>query len=364
MNNKIKVLMQFLVTTTFCNIFATQNLLQEGKDFLELLYAKPQVPIQIPDNNDYLDKIVAIMHYLCSKVPEKNDGEEFSSGSIVIEDKDWKLHTFLKEYVAKEFGDEIKKEIWISTKDAYPRHSTHFNSYYLYTGKAMQKGLLFKTLKKTSPDYFHYGIDLKKHQTLPIEEKRHILCGKIGEINDKKLMFVKFEKVGLKSKDAFEHALELIKYKIKDQIPALQANLLEKLKVSLPEDNILHETLSQIAHNINPKDSLTKYRRETVPLAFMGEYMALMFSKESKITDKKLLEEIKEKAKALGIQEIVKTVQDFSKSDQGTQKWRKALAFLAEEIKKQYPDDWTFRFGNEIILLQKDFVDKHQVSDN
>lgn len=352
--NKIAIFLISILLSNFLIKASDDILIAQGKNYLQSLYGK--IPQPIPTDGDkYLDSIVSIMHFLCSKVPEKNEGEAFSSGTIVIEDNNWKLHQFLLDYVKKVFG-EIKKEIWISTKDAYPRHSTHFNSYYLYTGKAIQKGL-FKAIKKTNQDYFHYGIDLKKEQKLPIEEKRHILFGKIGDINGKNLMFVKFEKVGLKSKDAFEHALELIKYKIKDQIPTLQANLLEKLKISLPEEKILQETLNQISQNINPKDSLTKYRRETVPLGFMGEYMALIFSKESEITDKKVLEEIKEKANVFGIQEMVKTAQNFAQSMQGSEKWRKTLAFIVEEIKKQYSSDWNFRFGNEVILLKNDLLE-------
>lgn len=352
--NKIAALLISILLINF-HIKAAENILvSQGESYLQSLCGKK--PQTIPTDGDkYLDSIVSIMHFLCSKASEHNSGENFSSGTIVIEDENWELHTFLKNYVKKVFG-EIKKEIWISTKDAYPRHSTHFNNYYLYTGKAIKKGVLFESIKKTNSDYIHYGIDIKKDQKLPVENKKHILFGKIGEINCKKLMFVKFEKVGLKNKDAFEHALELIKHKIQDQIPTLQASLLEKLKLELPDEKILQETLNQISQNISPKDSLTKYRRETVPLGFMGEYMALMFSKESEISNKKALEEIKEKAKAFGIQEIVKTTQDFAKSDQGTQKWRKALTIFAEEIKNQYPDDWEFRFGNEIILLKNDLI--------
>jgi hypothetical protein len=335
------------------------NLIKKGQEHINFLYGKSTTPIPILDE-EYLESIVAITHYLCSKVPGKNGGYYFSSGTIVIEDTDWKLYQFLLEYVKKKFNEEIKKEIWISTRSAYPRHSTHFNSYYLYTGNAIHDELFFNIIKKTNPDYFHYGIDLKRHQRLPLRKKRHILWGKIGTVNGKNLLFIKFEKVGLKSQDALEHVLELIKYKIKNQTPALHTKLLEKLSIALPPDTVLQETLEQIAQSINPQISLIENRRETIPLAFIGEYIALLFSQESNVTDKKILEGFKEKAKAFGIQEIVRSSQDLSQSDQGTPKWRMALGFLAEEIKGQYPDDWEFRFGNEVILTQQDFVDKDQ----
>lgn len=332
-----------------------QSLAQKGEIYINSLYGRNNQIIPTEGEN-YLDSMFAIMTYICSKIPAKNSGQYFSSGSVVLEDEDWKLYKFLLDYVKREYKGDICKEIISSKYKAYPRKSTHLNSYYLYTNKMTKKGFSYKK----NCDYTHYGIDLKKDQLLPIEKKHHILFGKIGEKDGIKLLFIKFEEAGLQEKDAFNHFINLLKTKIKEYSEKINT---KKQKVQLPTESELKEQLNKLISVISADDSLTKYRRESIPLEYIGEYVELILSKESGI-DKKMQHELKKRVKALGIQDIAKTAELLSKSHNGTPAWREAMSKLAQEVKQKYPNDFNLRIGNEIILLQKDFVEPAQLQAN
>jgi hypothetical protein len=238
---------------------------------------------------------------------------------------------------------------------AYPRKSTHFTDFYLYTNKITKKVLG----SKKNCDYTHYGIDLRKDQELPIAKKHHILFGKIGEKDGIKLLFIKFEEAGLQESKALKHLIDLIKTEIKAYSEKLKA----KQKVKLPKEREIEKELNKMTSVMSADDSLIKYRRENVPLEFLGEYTALILSKESGI-EEKMQKALKTRVKALGIQDIIKTSELLSKSNNGTPQWREAMAKLAQDVKAKYPNDWSLRIGNEIILRQKDFVEPAQLQAN
>lgn len=348
----------FLAVFTLNNSNITainQSLVQKGEIYINSLYGRNNQIIPT-DGENYLNSIFAIMTYICSKIPAKNNNQYFSSGTIFLEDEGWKLHKFLLDYVKREYKGDICNEIVSSKYKAYPRKSTHLNSYYLYTNKMEKKGLAYKK----NCDYVHYGIDLKKDQDLPIPQKRHILFGKIGEKDGIKLLFIKPEEAGLQGKDALKHFITLIKTKIEAYSKKLK---LTNQKFQQLKESELNEQLNKMISVISADDSLIKYRKERIPLQYIGKYVDLVLSKDSGI-DKKMQQELKKRVKALGIQDIAKTAELLSKSNNGTLAWREAMAKLAQEVKQKYSNDFNLRIGNEIILLQKDFVEPAQLQAN
>ncbi len=296
-----------------------QPFIDRGKKYMHILHGANG---SIPKGKRYLESIVAIMHYLYAKAKKKNQETDFIGGTIVVEDRDWRLHRFLLDYVAIKFKGDLYEEVWgITNKKAYPRRSTHFENYYLETEKA-KKEFLGQTIKKTDKTVIHYGIDVKdKNLPLPIIGKYHILFGKI---NDDHLIFIKFEKCGLYRGDAFLHGYRLIKSKIK------------KKQSSIDE-------------------SLVDSRRERIPTKFMEEFKELMRSKDGMIElDKQ--EKYLRKVKAFGIQEMIRICKKHIQIGEGIQTWRDKLASFVQTLKNQYPSDFFMRIGNEVILLHKDVI--------
>ena len=299
-----------------------QPFIDKGKKYMHTLYDKNcDKNVSIPKGKRYLELIVAIMHYVYDKAKGKNKGIDFIGGIIFIEDSNWRFHSFLLEHVAREFKGDLSNEKFVSFfKKAYPRKSTHLNARYIEEGKA-KKGFLGK-IEKTDKTVIHYGIDVKdKNLQLPIIGKHHILFGKI---NDDHLMFIKFEKYGLYRGDALLHGYRLIKSNI------------NKKQSSIDE-------------------SLVDSRRERIPTKFMEEFKALIRSKDGMIESHKQ-EEYLRKAKAFGIQEMIRICEERIQIDKGTQTWRDKLTNFVQTLKKQYPFDFFMRTGNEVILRHKDVI--------
>ncbi len=326
---------------------ADSKLVQRGRTYVRSLYSQGPHVIPVDDNDVYLNSIVAIMHYLCSKIPDKNNGQLFRSGALILEDTNWKMHTFLLDYVKRVYRGDTCKEITTTKYTAYPRKSTHLTAFYEYTGKITKK--LLSTKKNC--DYVHYGIDLNKDQDLPIANKHHVLFGRVGLIDGTPLLFIKFEEAGLRSGEAVTHLINLIKTRINAYSQKAKT---KKQQVAMPKEKKIEKTLNEMSSEISTDDSLTKYRKERVPVEFMLEYIALILSKDGGI-DKKMQKELKTRVKALGIRDIVKTSDLLSKSRNGTPAWRDSMAELAQRIKQRYPD-WPLRIGNEILLKQKDLL--------
>ncbi len=352
----MKKILSLVLLASYFTVYAAADeaFINKGKTFLQSLYNKhPKTQATAIDD---LEAIIATLHFLYSYVPDKNGGYDFSSGTIVLEDKDWTLWNFMVEYVRKLFDGDMCKEIWITLKKAYPRRSTHFNNYYLYMGRAKKKGLL---VKKTDCEFVHYGIDPRKDQPLPVENKHHILFGKIGIIDGKPLMFIKFEEFGLRGKDAFLHMISLIKQKIQNKLAEITEKIRVKHTIAMPTSIELQESLDECIDSLSADISLKKYRRETIPVSVMGEYQALLLSPESALSKQDIATH-KATAKALGIKDIVSTAETYAQSKHGTPLWREIMKNFAEEIKKQYPNDWHIRFGNEVIIFHEELIGQEE----
>lgn len=178
--------------------FANDNI-QKGKQYIKDIYAGKVKKFQGEPNQmqrDYLESIIAISWYLFSKAVEKGQG--FTGGTIVFEDKDFKVFNFLLHYV-KQVNEDVKggnyKAEYISLNCyGYPRHSTHFPEL------------------QNKDGYEQFGIDIRKkgedvlRADLP-SQKRHILFGKAGN----RLTFIKMELYGIcgTNTDAINHLGQL-----------------------------------------------------------------------------------------------------------------------------------------------------------
>jgi hypothetical protein len=293
----------------------------DGREVVQKLYSKDYIKylnsMREKTSQYYLQKIVELMHYFCSKIPAKNQGKFFLFGTITFEDPDWRVYTFLRNYVASVCKD-LKTEKAVASTVAYPRKSTHFNDYYKHIGVATQNGA---KVTKNDDNYIHYGIDIdvKKGQTLPIYKKQHILFGRVGEINGKKITFVKFETAGLQGAgQAIKHLGQLIKAKVVGKKP--------------------------------PQHPETDLRREDIPKEISGEYIKILaLSGIAKLLTGDDAVKYKQDAK-VGVHAIAAAAQDKVFKDT-------RLETFGNMLRKKY-SDWMYRIGNEIIFLQKDLVSK------
>lgn len=287
--------------------------LKQGKIIIQKIY-KGKKNEQITN----LQSIVHIMHYVYSKVPAKNQGKEFLSGTILLEDPKYKLFNYLCKYVKKIYPGDMCQENIIQKYAAYPRKSTHFNNYYLYTKKA-KKSWIPGLVVKTDCDYVQYGIDAYEEIRLPIK-KKHILFGQIGEINGKQMIFIKLEETGM-------HGMQIVKHTL----------------------NLIKKYFSEIRKNLP-----TDYRREDIPKDLFREFVDLINSKELKLS-KKTKQKILDSSRVLGVRKMVTYAQSYTASDQGTSAWRNKMKAFEKKLTIRYPD-WQYRFGNEIILMHKELI--------
>lgn len=322
------------------------KLARKGKEYSQTLYQGGTVP-------NTVDAIVAMFHYWYSEAIKKNEGKDFASGTIVIEDPGKKLYSFLWKYVLGELGGKEKKmciEAIIANTDAYPRKSTHFMLYLLYMGYA-SKGFLGMINKHC--DYMHYGIDIPKRLSLPIPtipKKKHVLFGWLGEIGGSQWLFVKPEEAGLRGIEAIKHTVDLIKKKVLGDIILKTLNDLKRQAEStLAKDFVIRKALEGIKLVPDDKDSISLYRREGVLAGIMVKFLALLLSPDNRL-NKIEKKNLTKKAKALGIRGIVAISKDLSRSNKISLKLRKDFGNLAIEIIKQYSNDWSVRFGNEVRI--------------
>ena len=264
-----------------------------------------------------LQKIIDIMHYLYTYVPAKNNGYGFLSGNIIVEDPGFKLFNYLRTYVQTQFPGDMYKENSVSMYYAYPRTSTHFNDYYVYTKKAYK---YWFGIKKTEYEYIHYGIDIINGLQLPIKSKKHILFGKIGTIKGKQFIFIKFEEVGIHGIQVIQHMFNLLK------------KYLSEHKKHLPTD----------------------YRREDIPQDLMQEFTSLINAHDCPLS-KKQKAEILDAIKGLGIRKMIFFANLYATFSQSSAAWREKMRFFSSQLKKRYPD-WQYRFGNEIILMHDELI--------
>ncbi len=285
----------------------------------------------------YVKSIAALMFYFFSKAVEKK--QEFSRGTFVIKDPGFKVYGFLYKYVdAKWKPRDMFKEIAvdISGSGAYPRKSTHFNSFYTYTDKA-KKGLLGKLNKKK--EFIHYGIDMPKNLILPAK-KKHILFGKV-ELSPP-LTFIKLEFYGLGKGEVIQHAGNLTK----SQMRKFVGKITNKVKkIGFKQENYLGKLLDNLA--MVSSDDTSHDRRERIPLEISTEFLALMLAEGSPIQKTDI--DIKE-VNGLGIQRMLSIMDSYARGQQGTSAWKSALSEFAKQIRNKY-DHTDIRFGREVILM-------------
>lgn len=287
--------------------------------------------------NEYVKSIAALVFYFFSKAVEKKQG--FSSGTMVIKDPGFRVYDFLYGYVTTKWKPRsMTKEtlIDIAGVGAYPRKSTHFNSFYLYTGKA-KKGRLRQINKKD--DFVHYGIDMPNHFILPAQRK-HILFGKV-ELNPP-LIFIKLEYHGLGKKGVVQHVVGLSKSKMRKAMGKVIAQL---KKIKFTQGPYLEKLLDRFA--LVSSDDSANARRERIPIAILTEFLALMLAEGSPLKK----EEIDIKGvKGLGIRRMITLLDSYAAGQQGTAAWRTALRDFAQQIRNEY-DHVDIRLGREVILI-------------
>ena len=326
------------------NAAVSPYLAEKGKEYLQTLYQGGAIPFTS-------DAVVAISHYIDSLSRIENGGVGFASGTIVIEDPGKKLLSFLLGYVRKNFpgGDMCSPPIIAgSDADAYSRLSTHYIAYLLYMGYAKK---VFLGIKKRC-EYMHYGMDFKKG-SLSFEGKKHILFGSLGEIGGSQFFFLRPEGTGLRGiQQSVIYLGDLIKKRV---LNAIIKRTLNDLKVqfesTLAKDSAIKTALKDIKLVPDDINSLTRYRREGIPVTIAIKFFSLFESKDNNLgkIEKKNL---RKKVNALGIRGMVETSKELSRSSKINPKLRTDFENLAVKIMKQYPD-WPFRQGNEIILEHK-----------
>ncbi len=286
--------------------------------------------------NEYVRSIAALIFYFFSKAVEKKQG--FSSGSMVIKDPGFKIYNFLYAYVETKWKPRsMVKETFvdISGVGAYPRKSTHFNSFYIYTDKA-KKGFLGKINKKNP--FIHYGIDMPKNIILPAKRK-HILFGKV-ELSPP-LIFIKIEHHGLGKKAVLQHAGGLGK----SQMRKFMGSTTNKLKkLGFNQESYLGKLLDQIS--MVSSDDTADARRERIPLKTLTEFLGLMLVEDSPVQKNEI--DIKG-VKGLGIRRMLALLDSYVARKQGTEAWRTALREFARQIRNEY-DHTDIRLGREVIL--------------
>ncbi len=286
--------------------------------------------------DEYVRSIAPLLFYFFSKAIEKGQG--FSSGSIVIKDPGFKVYNFLYAYVETKWKPRsmIKETLVdISGKGAYPRKSTHFNAFYIYTDKA-SKGLLGKINKKN--EFIHYGIDMPKNIILPAKRK-HLLFGKV-ELSPP-LIFIKMEYHGLGKKGVVQHAGGLGKAQMRKFVGKTTTKL---KKLGFKQESHLGKLLDRFS--TVGSDDTADARRERIPLATLTEFLALMLAEGSPLQKDDI---DTQGVKGLGIRRMLAILDTYVAGQQGTVAWRTALREFAQQIRREY-DHTDIRLGREVIL--------------
>lgn len=272
---------------------------------------------------EYLFAVEAIGEHFFAVAKQK--APDYKSGTIVIEDKNGKLHEFLHSYVemtsklSKGPQTDVEKPAIVAESNAYARRSSHFGKNYKYGSQES------KDAGKPS----HYGIDLDnpiKTSTFekpdPEDVRSHFLFGKI-EV-DRPFMFIKFETHGLGG--AKEAAIHTVNY-----VRRIGSMVVEKTASDKPEDS---------------SKFTVKDRRENTPKVILQEYKKLLqTSGLSKKDQNRLLDE----AISCGISSILRQIKGKEQFKAFEEKIRKTYS------NKTYGDgSLDIRMGNEIIIRDKD----------
>ncbi|HXW54038.1 MAG TPA: hypothetical protein VEL47_08040 [Myxococcota bacterium] len=300
-----------------------------------------------------LADINAVAHFLYQVGMNKNRGKEFSSGTFVIEDPGFKILNKLIDFVKLQYGDDICNEIIITTKSAYPRKSTHFNSFYLYNG--LVKKDIFGSIIKPDCKYMHYGIDMGTEK-LPALDKKHLLFGRIGTINGRDLIFVKMEEAGLSGFDAVKHALDLVTTTLQRAVPDIVKTVKSKLGLTKVTAELLekeYNTLLDEASFDEGENPLVNFRRERMPGEILAYFLALLLESTEKQSDD--FDRAKDLVKAEGIQAMVTTLEALLKSNTLKPDLKTKMADFSHKLREQYPKDYFMRFGNEIMVRPDDW---------
>ncbi len=201
--------------------------IKNGKMYLKSLASGTMNDIPVKFKNpfveiqrSYLDAIIALCWALFDQAVREGHG--FTGGTIVFEDKEYRIFNFLFDYATKANKDLASGERdpkYISQNCfAYERHSSHFPE--------MQNS------------YGQFGIDIRYGQgdlekLLPAN-KSHILFGKIL-LKGKELSFIKMEVYGLCMRDAsvVKHGLEFLKGTKGKKGPSRREDLPKQVKTLL-----------------------------------------------------------------------------------------------------------------------------------
>lgn len=216
------------------------------------------------DANEYLDAIVDLMWYLYSIALEK--GQAFEEGTLVIQDNDHKIYTFLLNYAKfvnpeEVAGTERDAELMLSYKNvyAYPRTSTHFKDV------------------KAQHNARHYGIDIR-HRGYSIAEallpaqKSHVLFGDLYN----GYIFIKLENVGIAAPSIAQHTLELITAQLRKFLPGItpaQYNELMLYYIGTDDDSnyrkerVPHKVLEDCSAIVD-KENISPEQKQRIKLQF------------------------------------------------------------------------------------------------
>lgn len=168
-----------------------------GKEYLAAILNDDLFEIPASSREQYLQAIVEIIHHLYNQ-----KGNNFTEGTFLIEDIEFKLYNFLLAYV-KNVNHNVK-----GTFEDYPLHVS-YNPF----GYCRDCSHYPESKKSHRP----YGIDMRftesdgELELLPAK-KRHILFGIVDE--KKQLMYIKIENYGLFWRDGLlMHAYEFFESK-------------------------------------------------------------------------------------------------------------------------------------------------------
>ncbi len=215
-----------------------QAAIKKGNDYLKAIMAgtMDKIPVKFDKpfaeiQKDYLNAIIALSWALFDKAVRQ--GEGFTGGTIVFEDKGHKVFNFLFDY-AKKANDSLangkRNPKYISQNCfAYERHSSHFPE--------MQDA------------YGQFGVDMRYgngdlEKLLPAN-KSHLLFGQVASKN-KELSFIKMEVYGLCARDAsvIKHGLEFLKGNKgkkgpsrREAVPKEVKNMVEQMLNEMPKEN-------------------------------------------------------------------------------------------------------------------------------
>lgn len=300
-----------------------------------------------------LNDIVAITHFLYKKGKEKNAGADFKSGTFIVEDPGFTISNQLRDFVKSKYGDKLCSEVTLTSKPAYPRKSTHFNSLYLSQGKA-KKGLL-GGISKTDCNYVHYGIDVAANK-LPMSDKKHILFGRVGTISGRDLMFIKLEEAGLSGLEVVKHGLDLISTTAKRLLPTLFKNIVSLLGLKKVTPDSLEKEfndLLEVSSIETDNNELQTNRKERIPAEFSAYFLSLLLEAKQNNKDA-AYKNAKDDVKAFGVQSMIKLLEaEMNKSSISVDIREKINNFITK-LKTRYADDYGMRFGNEIVIRSAD----------